>query len=118
MKGRDVRAGQCCSLQRPVSAPKLFEGYPIAYRRSGLKHRPDISSVEEVDQLAHCYRGPTFRLFLRGVSAQPDSGQHVGGGLARLIGRQLRGLAERHALFRDATSAAVRPVLAHPRLDA
>ena len=101
-----------------MSAAKLFERYPIAYRRSGLKHRSDVSSVEEVDQLADCHRGPTLRLLLRGVSTQPDSGQHVGGGLARLIGRQLRGLAERHALFRDATSAAVRSVLAHPRLDA
>jgi hypothetical protein len=62
---------------------------------SGLQHRPNVSCVEEVDQLAHCYRGPTFRFFLRGISAELDSGQHVGGGLARMIGRQLRGLAER-----------------------
>jgi hypothetical protein len=101
-----------------VSTAKLFERYPIAYRRSGLEHWPYVLSVKEVDQLADCHRGPTLRLFLRGVSAQLDSGQHVGGGLARLFGRQLRDLAERHALFRDATSTTVRTVLAHPRLDA
>src|ERR1700722_10272165 len=101
-----------------MSAAKLFERYPVAYRRSGLEHRPDVSCVKEVNHLADCHSGPTLHLFLCGVSPQPDNGQDLGGGLARLIGRQLRGLAERHALFRDATSATVRTVLAHPRLDA
>ena len=111
-------AGQCCSLQRPASAPKLFERYPIAYPRSGLEHRSDVSSVKEVDQLADCHRGPTLHLLLCGVSTQPDNSQHFGGGLARLIRRQLRGLAECDALFGHATSAAIWPILLNPRLDA
>jgi hypothetical protein len=51
MQARDVRAGERRSLQRPVSAAKLFERYPIAYRRSGPEHRSDVSIVKEVGQL-------------------------------------------------------------------
>src|SRR3984957_18423858 len=112
-QGRDVRASQRRSLQRPMSATKLLKRYSMAYRRSRLEHRSDVSSVKEVDQLAHCHRGPTLRLLQSGVPTKPDDGQHVGCGLASLFRRQLSDLTERHSLFRGASSATVRPVITY-----
>src|ERR1700730_9731676 len=46
VKGRDMRAGECDRLQRAMRTAKLFKRYAMAYRRSGLQHRPDVLDIK------------------------------------------------------------------------
>jgi hypothetical protein len=86
----------------------------MAYRRSALQHRPDVLGIKEVCQLPNGDGGAPLSFFCRGVAAKSDGGEHVGGGLTRLFGRQLSDLAKRDSLLCDTASAAVRPILTDP----
>ena len=57
------------NFRRLGSAAKPFEGDSVACDCPWLQHRADVLRVEEVDQLANCYRGAPLYLLLRRVAA-------------------------------------------------